>query len=123
MIYCMQKATEEAVCKMKFVVSGHLSLELIEKQFTFWNMMKRVWNRCDLMEADDLPTVVCKLYIRKSNVADVCAQVRAMGITPRGFISNSVSDIIRKGDIADVELAQCAKALLESNWKQVQTFT
>ncbi len=79
---------------MKFVVSGHLSLELIEKQITFWDMMKRVWNRCDLLVTDDLSTIVCKMYIRKSNVADVCAEVRSMGITPTGFSSTSVSTII-----------------------------
>lgn len=108
---------------MKFVVTGHLSLEVINKQLAFWQSMKDVWLRCDLLETDDLETVACKLYIRLSNGNDVQRAIREMGLAPRGFDSNSVSAIIREGNIADVELAQCARALLDGNYKQVQSFT
>lgn len=107
---------------MKFVVTGHLSLEIIDKQLTFWQTMKEVWVRCDPLATDDLETLVCKLYIRMSNVTNVQKAIREMGLAPRGFDSNDVSAIIRKCSIADVELARCARALLDSNWKQVQIF-
>ena len=108
---------------MKFVVSGHLALDLIDQQLDFWQTMKDVWQRCDVQATDDLATVICKLYIRESSVANVCKAVREMGLAEKGFNTNDVSDTIRSCKITDEALKECALALLDSNWKQVQKFT
>ena len=107
---------------MKRVVSGHLSLELIERETEYWSTMKSVWNRCELSEGDSIETMVFKLYFRESNVNTVYKSIRAMGIAPAGFDSNSVSAIIREGNIEDQELQRYARSLLDGNSKQAQSF-
>lgn len=108
---------------MKYVVSGHLSLELIENEIRHWSDMKRVWERCEILEGDSLETVVFKLYFRESSVKNVSLAVREMRLAPSSFDSNAVSTVIRKSMIEDKELMLCARSLLDGNWKQVQSFT
>jgi len=107
---------------MKYVVSGHLSMALIERQIDHWHLMKRVWERCDIAPGDSLDTVVCKLYFRESNVANVCKAIREMGIAPTGFTAKSVTDIVQTCRLEDVELMYCVRALSSSNWKQAKLF-
>lgn len=107
---------------MNHNVSGHLSLEMIEKEISYWERLKRVWLRCDTLPEDDLQTFVCKTHIRESNVSKVVAAVRETGIAPVGFDTNTVSSIIREGSISDKELQSVAKSVLESNKKQASRF-
>ena len=101
----------------------HLSLELIDRELSRWEMLRRVWLRCEVFDDDDLETVVCKLYIRLSNVKRVYDKINEMGIRPKGFSMEAVSKIAGDGNNPDTELQICARWLNIRNTKITSKFT
>lgn len=87
------------------------SLENIENQIAFWENMKQIYFRTEILPEDDITLCVYKLYFRLGAVKAVTDKLIAMGFSMEGknkdtrkLISNDISYIIENNTIDDKEL-------------------
>lgn len=100
------------------------SLETIEKQIAFWENMKKIYLRTEILPDDDIALCAYKLYFRLGNVKAVTNELIAMGFSIEGknkatrkLIYNDVSSMIEKNTIDDKELQTAAREMLKDHKK------
>lgn len=99
---------------MKHDFRGKMTLEAIDKEINFWQEMRDVWTRCDVLPDDDLNTAAFKLYFRLQNVEQVMKELDRLGLK-KFSLSKDVTVLLQKEHIADKQLEQRVKALQGEN--------
>ena len=103
------------------------TVEMAERQIEKWKRIKCVIQRSEIQNCDDKDTQVYKLYLKHTNVAEVAKVLSAEGVqipSPTGgrrISSNDISDIIRNHDIADNELQNLVRSILDNATKFINS--
>ncbi len=99
---------------MKHDFRGKMTLETIDKEIQFWQEMRDIWARCDVLPGDDLNTAAFKLYFRLQNVEQVMKELNCLGLK-KFSLPKDVTILLQKEHIADKQLEQRVKALQGGN--------
>jgi hypothetical protein len=90
-----------------------LSKEFIENKIKWWQMVREVWDRCEVTPYDTASTAACKLYIRMQTTKGLRNEMVSHGY--RLKYDMKISDLITKNTIDDVELQRVARELFKAN--------
>lgn len=98
-----------------------LSIERIERNVTFWQKAKRVWEKTYSIN-DGLNTFIYYTYLHDSSVEYVASVVNDLGYRIESkagnqvkYKSTNISDIIRNADIEDTDLQEICRYVLSVN--------
>ena len=90
-----------------------LSREFIESKIKWWELVLRVWDRCDVQKGDSENTAACKLYIRNQTTKGLRTDLVHHGYKLPYTLK--ISDLITQNDIDDREMMLVARALFKAN--------
>lgn len=91
-----------------------LTLESINEQIAYWQEMRDIWARCDVLPWDDEATIVFKLYFRLQNVEHVLKECKRLQIGDFKA-SKDVTLFLQKVAIEDHQLMQRVKECQKAN--------
>jgi len=99
--------------------------QFILNQIKYWELVKELWEKSDVLPTDSLETATFKLYLRIGNVNGVVKELKALNYRIQGksnsmvtVTTNDVSNIISKSSIDDKELEKVVKDIQKNhkNW-------
>lgn len=90
-----------------------LSREYIETKIKWWEMVRDVWDRCEVQPEDSATMAAMKLYIRAQNTKGLRNELVRRGY--RLPYNLKISDLITKNDVDDQEMMRVARELFKAN--------
>ena len=90
-----------------------LNRDFIKNKIAWWEMVLRVWDRCDVQPEDSASAAACKLFIRTQNTKNLRTDLVRHGYKIRYDVK--ISDLITKNEIDDKEILRVARELFKVN--------
>lgn len=90
-----------------------LSREFIENKIRWWEMVRDVWDRCEVRKGDSATMAAYKLFIRTQNTKTLRTDLRRLGYKLPYDLK--ISDLITKGKIDDAEMMRVGRELFRAN--------
>ena len=90
-----------------------LNRAFIENKIEWWQMVLRVWDRCEVKQGDSASTAACKLFVRTQNTKSLRNDLVRFGYRLRYDLK--ISDLITQNEIDDKELMRVARELFKAN--------